>query len=73
MRKLLIGFALSVAFGSAALASDYIVVSSSEPAIKRGQALDAGAKVALGVLPILILMPTIRMGWSTLLQPIPMF
>jgi hypothetical protein len=48
MRKLLIGLALSVAFGGAAMASDYIVVSSSDPAIKRGQAFDAGAKVALG-------------------------
>jgi hypothetical protein len=48
MRKLLIGVALSAAFGGAALASDYIVVSSSDPAIKRGQAFDAGAKVALG-------------------------
>jgi hypothetical protein len=48
MRKLLIGVALSVAFGGAAMASDYIVVSSSDPAIKRGQAFDAGAKVALG-------------------------
>jgi len=48
MRKLLIGVALSVAFGGAAMASDYIVVNSSDPAIKRGQAFDAGAKVALG-------------------------
>jgi len=48
MRKLLIGFALSVAFGGAAVASDYIVVNSTDPAIKRGQAFDAGAKVALG-------------------------
>ena len=48
MRKLLIGVALSVAFGGAAMASDYIVVNSSDPAIKRGQAFDAGARVALG-------------------------
>lgn len=48
MRKLLIGVALSVAFGSAAVASDYIVVNSTDPAIKRGQAFDAGARVALG-------------------------
>lgn len=48
MRKLLIGVALSVAFGGAAVASDYIVVNSTDPAIKRGQAFDAGAKVALG-------------------------
>jgi hypothetical protein len=48
MRKLLIGVALSVAFGGAALASDYIVVNSTDPSIKRGQAFDAGAKIALG-------------------------
>lgn len=48
MRKLLIGVVLSVAFGGAAAASDYIVVSSSDPSIPRGQALDAGARVALG-------------------------
>jgi hypothetical protein len=48
MRKLLIGVALSLAFGGVAVASDYIVVSSSDPAIKRGQAFDAGARVALG-------------------------
>lgn len=48
MRKLLIGMVLSLAFGGAAVAADYIVVNSTDPAIKRGQAFDAGAKVALG-------------------------
>lgn len=48
MRKLLIGMVLSVAFGGTAMASDYIVVNSTDPAIKRGQAYDAGARVALG-------------------------
>ena len=48
MRKLLIGAVLSVAFSGAAMASDYIVVNSSDPAIKRGQSFDAGARVALG-------------------------
>jgi hypothetical protein len=47
MRKTLLGLALSLAFGGAALASDYIVVNSTDPSIKRGQALDAGARVAL--------------------------
>lgn len=47
MRKTLLGLALSLAFGGSALASDYIVVSSSNPDIKKGQAFDAGAKVAL--------------------------
>jgi hypothetical protein len=48
MRKLLTGLVLSLMCGGAAMASDYIVVGSTEPAIKRGQAFDAGAKVALG-------------------------
>ena len=48
MRKLLIGVALCLAFGGTAVASDYIVVSSTDPAIKRGQAFDAGARVPLG-------------------------
>ena len=47
MRKTLIGLALSFAFAGAAVASDYIVVNSTDPGIKRGQAYDAGAKVAL--------------------------
>jgi hypothetical protein len=48
MRKLLTGLVLSLMCGGAAMASDYIVVGSTDPAIKRGQAFDAGAKVALG-------------------------
>ena len=48
MRKILLGVALSVAFGGVARASAYIVVNSSDPAIKRGQAYDAGARLALG-------------------------
>ncbi|MBL8773503.1 MAG: hypothetical protein JNK30_19115 [Phenylobacterium sp.] len=56
MRKLLIAAAFSLAFGGVAVASDYIVVSSTDPAIKRGQAFDAGAKVALGAGKTLTLM-----------------
>ena len=48
MRKLLTGIALSLVFGGAAMASDYIVVSSTDASIKRGQSYDAGARVALG-------------------------
>jgi hypothetical protein len=47
MRKILIGLALSFAFGGTALASDYIVVNSTDPGIKKGQAFDAGARVQL--------------------------
>lgn len=45
MRRALIGAALAVAFAGAANASDYIVVNSTDPGVKRGQALDAGARV----------------------------
>jgi hypothetical protein len=38
---------MALCFGGAAVASDFIVVSSSDPAIKRGQAYDAGARVPL--------------------------
>lgn len=56
MRKILIGVALSVAFGTAAIASDYIVVNSTDASIKRGQSFDAGARVALGAGQSLTLM-----------------
>ena len=48
MRKLLTGVALSLVFSGAAMASDYIVVNSTDASIKRGQSYDAGARVALG-------------------------
>jgi hypothetical protein len=56
IRKLLIGLAVSLTCGGAAMASDYIVVGSTDPAIKRGQAFDAGARVALGAGKTLTLM-----------------
>ncbi len=56
IRKLLIGLAVSLACASAAAASDYIVVGSTDPAIKRGQAFDAGARVSLGAGKTLTLM-----------------
>ncbi|MEW5686348.1 MAG: hypothetical protein AB1942_15640 [Pseudomonadota bacterium] len=56
MRKLLIGVAISLAVSGTAAASDYIAVSSTDPAIKRGQAFDAGARVALGAGKTLTLM-----------------
>ena len=48
MRKFLIGLALSFAFAGSAMASDYIVVNSTDPGIKKGQAFDAGTRVQLG-------------------------
>src|SRR5215213_8792428 len=56
MRKTLIGLALSFAFAGTAMASDYIVVNSTDPGIKRGQAYDAGAKVPLAAGQTLTLM-----------------
>lgn len=56
MRKLLIGFALSLVVCGTAAASDYIVVNSTDPGFKRGQAFDAGARVALGAGKTLTLM-----------------
>jgi hypothetical protein len=56
MRKLLIGITLSLAVGGTAVASDYIAVSSTDPAIKRGQSFDAGERVTLGAGKTLTLM-----------------
>ena len=56
IRNLLMGLAVSLVCGSAAMASDYIVVGSTDPAIKRGQAFDAGARVSLGAGKTLTLM-----------------
>ncbi|MBL8553480.1 MAG: hypothetical protein JNL41_04320 [Phenylobacterium sp.] len=44
---LLAGLALALSAGGA-LARDFIVVTSSDPAFARGQGFDAGARVALG-------------------------
>ena len=48
MRGALFGAVLALALAGSAAAADYIVVNSTDPAIKRGQALDAGARVSLG-------------------------
>ena len=47
MRRVLTGIVLALACAGAAEASDFIVVSSTDPTIARGQAFDAGAKVPL--------------------------
>ncbi len=47
MRRVLIGAVMAAAFAGAANASDYIVVNSTDPGIKKGMALDAGARVPL--------------------------
>jgi hypothetical protein len=45
MRRILIGVLLAAGIAGVANASDYIVVNSTDPSVKRGQALDAGAHV----------------------------
>jgi hypothetical protein len=47
MRRSLIGVVLALAFAGAANASDFIVVNSTDPGVKRGQALDAGTHVTV--------------------------
>src|ERR1700742_4088117 len=47
MRRILLGLLLAAGFAGAANASDYIVVNSTDPSIKRGMALDAGMHVAV--------------------------
>ncbi|MGZ5986772.1 MAG: hypothetical protein ACXWK7_17745 [Caulobacteraceae bacterium] len=47
MRRSLVGVVLALAFAGAANASDFIVVNSTDPGVKKGQALDAGAHVAV--------------------------
>lgn len=46
-KSLLLGLALALAVSAAAAAHDYIVVTSSDPAIARGQAFDSGARIPL--------------------------
>lgn len=75
MRKALMGAVLALSFGGSALASDYIVVNSTDPAIKRGTALDAGARVPLAAGATLTLMRpsgevvTLRGGPSGAMAP----
>jgi hypothetical protein len=52
------GALLAAAFAGAAQASDYIVVNSSDPGVKRGQALDAGARVPVAAGKTLTIMRT---------------
>lgn len=49
MRRAVFGAILAAAFAGAAHASDFIVVNSTDPGIKRGQALDGGARIPLAV------------------------
>lgn len=56
MRKAILGFVLAAGLGGAAQAADYVVVGSTDPALKPGSQLDAGQRVPLGVGKTLTLM-----------------
>lgn len=47
MRRILIGVLLAAGLAGVANASDFIVVNSTDPTVKRGQALDAGMHVSV--------------------------
>ncbi|MBS0360770.1 MAG: hypothetical protein JSR98_05280 [Proteobacteria bacterium] len=47
MRRILLGVLFAAGLAGAAEASDYIVVGSTDPAVKKGMALDAGMHVAV--------------------------
>ncbi len=47
MRRVLSGIVLALAVAGVAQASDFIVVSSTDPAIARGQSFDGGARIPL--------------------------
>jgi hypothetical protein len=49
MRRVLIGVLIAAGVAGVARASDYIVVNSTDPGVKRGMALDAGARVPVAV------------------------
>lgn len=48
MRGIVLGLVLSLGVAGVAWASDFVVVSSTDPAIHAGQGLDAGAHLNLG-------------------------
>ncbi|MBU1377120.1 MAG: hypothetical protein KKE02_13470 [Alphaproteobacteria bacterium] len=48
MRKTILGFVLAAGLAGGAQAADYVLVKSSDPALKPGLELDAGERVALG-------------------------
>lgn len=45
MRRILMGLLFAASLAGVARASDYIVVNSTDPSIKRGMALDAGMRI----------------------------
>jgi hypothetical protein len=49
MRKAILGFILAAGVAGGAQAGDYVVVASTDPAVKPGLELDGGQRVALGV------------------------
>ena len=47
MRRIILGLVVSLGMAGMAWASDFVVVSSTDPAIRAGQGLDAGAHINL--------------------------
>jgi len=69
MRRILIGVIVAGGLARAAHASDYIVVNSTDPGVKRGLALDAGMRVPVAAGKTLTVMRT--SGEVTTLQAGP--
>jgi len=56
MRKTILGFMLAVGLAGAAQAADFVVVKSTDPAVRPGLELNAGQRIALGAGQTLTLM-----------------
>jgi len=56
MRKTILGFMLATGLAGAAQAADYVVVKSTDPAVRPGVELNAGQRIALGAGQTLTLM-----------------
>jgi len=56
MRKTILGFMLAVGLAGVAQAADFVVVKSTDPAVRPGLELNAGQRVALGAGETLTLM-----------------
>jgi hypothetical protein len=75
MRAAFLGVLAALSLGGAAIASDYVVVNSTDPAIKRGTALNAGQRVPLAAGATLVVMrasgevTTLRGGASGAVTP----
>lgn len=75
MRNTILGLVLAAALAGGAQAADFVVVGSTDPALKPGLELDAGQRIALGAGKTLTLMTaggavsTLRGGASGAVTP----